>query len=108
MNSAYRGSNITKVGVFMEDGTYYLSIEGEDDRGIISIPKINIDSFILTQEDERVNGHILFARTVKVEMAVERDEEGAYSFYTKKTKPPKEMTVAQIQKELGYKIKIKE
>lgn len=108
MTNVTRVPQITKASVYIEDGTYYLAIEGEDNFSYISIPKVNINSFVLTQEDEMVNGHILFARKVNVQMAVERDEEGAYSFYTKKIEPVKEMTIAQIQKELGYKIKIKE
>ena len=98
---------ITKASIYIENENYYLAIEGEDNSSYISIPKININSFVLTQEDERVNGHILFARKVNVEMRVECNEEGSYAFYTKKTKPAKELTIAEIEKELGYKIKIK-
>lgn len=108
MTNITRVPQITKASVYIENGDYYLAIEGENDLSYISIPKINISSFVLTQEDEMINGHIFFARKMKVEMAVEPGEEGAYSFYTKKTEPVKEMTIAQIQKELGYKIKIKE
>ena len=108
MNSVNRVSNITKASIFVENGTYYLSVEGGDNTGTISIPKINIDSLILTQEDERINGHVLFARKVSVEMKVEADQDGSYASFKRKPEPIKEMTVAQIQKELGYKIKIKE
>lgn len=105
MTNVTRVPQITKASVYIEDGTYYLAIEGEDNFSYISIPKVNINSFVLTQEDEMVNGHIFFARKVNVQMAVEPGEE-PYSFYTKKTKA-KELTIAEIEKELGYRIKIK-
>lgn len=107
MINTTRVPRITKASVYIENGDYYLAIEGENNSGYISIPKININSFVLTQEDETVNGHILFARKVNVEMRVECNEEGAYAFFTKKNKPAKELTIAEIEKELGYKIKIK-
>ena len=107
MANIIRVPGISKVSVYIENGNYYLAIEGEDNSSYISIPKINISSFLLTQEDERINGHILLSRKVNVEMRVECNEEGAYAFFTKKNKPAKELTIAEIEKELGYKIKIK-
>ena len=108
MNKTSRISEITKAGVYIENGVYYLAIEGQDRAGHISIPKINIDSFVLTQEDNIINGKILFARKVNIEMKVEADENGEYATYTQKTQPVKEMTLKEIQQELGYKVKIKE
>jgi hypothetical protein len=106
MTDITRVPQITKASVYIENGDYYLAIEGEDNLSYISIPKINISSFVLKQEDEMINGYIFYARKMKVEMAVERNEGEPYSFYTKKTKA-KELTVAEIEKELGYRIKIK-
>lgn len=104
-------NTIIKAGVYLEEGEYFLEVEGRAPGGTVVIPRIAIGSLICIRDTESLfhnNGMIKFAEKVSVNMKVLAGEDKSYVQFQADEKPPKEMTIAEIQKELGYKIKIKE
>lgn len=106
-----RFDTISKVAVYLEEDEYFLEVEGRVPGGTVIIPKIAIESLIYTMEIERLYGNNILMESfaqASVNMKVLADGDNSYIHFQADEKPLKEMTIAEIQKELGYKIKIKE
>lgn len=84
-------TDVTHTSTFLEKGELFLSIEGRTEKGKFIIPKISLKSLFEHETTIYCNS----IDSVLIEFIPDE-------------KPPKEMTIAEIQKELGYKIKIKE
>jgi hypothetical protein len=112
-------AHITDLKLYKENGAYYLSasICHEDNRGVyeISIPRVKLP---VSQDIELCNTteHSYWSNKTTVSLnfglgklyAEPFNDDGSYFVINQVEEKVHEMTLAEIEKELGYKIKLKE
>lgn len=112
MNTQTRTGKITPIDVrvYIENGIPYLDYIGVEETNWgkvkIHIPKIGLDITAITQEEDIVsaygsNNKKLASIRTRFEIFAENDKWCEYKILER------EMSKEQIEKELGYKIKIK-
>jgi hypothetical protein len=95
--------NNLKVATFSEEGKMYMSLMGEylpegyRERNLV-IPKINLSDIRIELDS---NGY----KSCYLLLQIKEGENG--ELYSFKEPEAKEMTIEEIEKQLGYKIKIK-
>lgn len=102
-----------KVGLFYEKDKPYLSLEGKtkDNKAEINLFKIDLTNLVINTDVANIYDDVRFLpiKTLKdysVTFPLKTNENDVA--YTVKFDDRKEMTKEQIEKELGYKIKIKD
>ena len=101
-----------KVGMYIENGTTYLSLEFiKDEKYKITIPKISLSTIDIEKEDivGYICKHIPFRETsvCKISMDIVAKDQILYSVEDLNYEPPQELTISEIEAKLGHKIVIK-
>ena len=106
-----------KVGLFIENGNTYLSLEYTQGNQKIQIHKIGLEHIEVEKETQEftfggagrplinVGTHDLYSLTLPL-LANNRTDKIMYTI-TNLEEVPKEMSIKEIEKQLGYPIKIK-
>lgn len=103
-------NEVTKVSVYYENGEPFLTIEGQISGGKLTIPRIRLSHLSVKIEEgalECGNNYLTVSRKGYVEIPIEPIENEALVFYEANKPQTKEMTIREIEKKLGYNIKIK-
>lgn len=124
MNSAYMKVLNPNVTTYVEDGEMYLSLSGEthykidgmSERKEFIIPKIKLDKmliqknaethYVLDSKGNRTYGYEIGSEPTLV-LGIVPNDKGELMRITLLEPVEKEMTIEEIEKELGYKIKMK-
>lgn len=101
-NSRLYGLKNIKVFPHVKDGVNFLNLSGDCDMGedifTVNFPLISLEEINLSVDEFR-NCFLIFR------LLARKDDASLYTII-KKESPAKEMTVAEIESKLGYKIKV--
>lgn len=104
-------NDVTHTSTFIENGELFLKIEGQSEHGRFVIPKIALNSLVFEHETSGLyygsSEPVAALYSAEITLTVIPVDSVLIEFIGNE-EPAQEMTIAQIQKELGYKIKIKE